>query len=297
MTPEVQEAIRAAMLTLRNTGIDPASAVDKFQSQFKMLLQKYGDEYSHGRQQLGAEIIKAVQDAWSKPALIDLTASLADATVEALLKAAIGKMPAPGKIAPEQNQDKVRLPGTNKLLGPDSASQEPKVMSPGKIKTQHGKPQGGGSPTDMGGGEESHDPGTFGAGKPPADGQYGLVGKGTDTPPKDLGRDSQTGNNATTTAWDGVSSGAAGHIRSKPGGSGAPDARRKATAGLSRMAAASHETDDALFWLGEAVRRAKATGEFPEDELWQARDAGIERLAAKMSGPAQAIVKEALAAL
>ena len=301
ITPQVQEAIRAAMITLRNTGIDPASAVDQFQGQFKQLLQKFGDEHSPGRQQLGAEIIKAVQEAWSKPALIDLTASigprLAFVGIEAMLKDAIGKMTTPGKIAPEQNKDKVQLPGTTKILGPDSASKEPAVMNPGRIKTQHGKPQGGTSPTDMGGGEEGHDPGTFGAEKPPADGSYGLVGQGTSTPPTDLGRDSQTGDNETSSHWDSVFSAAGGMPRSLPGGHGAPDTRRKATAGLSSLKESANTDNDALFWLSEAVRRAKATGEFPEDELWAARDAGLEKIATKFSPPVKTIVKDALEAL
>jgi hypothetical protein len=298
ITPEIQEAVRAAMITLRNTGVDPATAVDQFQSQFKQLLQKFGDEHSPGRQQLGAEIIKAVQEAWSKPALIDLTAAvsprMAFIAVEAMLKDAIGKMPTPGKIAPEMNKDKVRVP--KNVLGPDSASETMPVMDPGRIKTQHGKPQGGPlSSTDMHGGQEGHDPGTFGAGKPPADGSYGLVGKGTSVPNKDMGQDSQNKNNPTTSHWDSVSNQAPGMMRSKPGGQGAPDARKKATSSLARLAIQGEAPNDAVFWLYEAVKRAKLDGSFPEDELWQARDAGLDKVAFK--GQVASIVKDALSAL
>jgi len=301
ITPEVQEAIRAAMITLRNTGVDIASAITEFQSQFKQLLLKFGDEHSPGRAQLGGEIVKSATEAWSKPALIDITARLtvrqAWLAAEAFLKDAIGKMPTPRE-TPVQHGDRVRVP--KNVLGPDSSGEEPRVMSP-KVKPTH-EPKMKMSPTDMSGGDGEHsvDPGDYGAGKPPADGSYGKPSnKGQSWSNTNMGSDSQNKNNPTTSHWDSVSSEAGGHIRSKPGGSGAPDVRKKkkAASELARLQESKDASNDAMFWLSEAVRRAKATGEFPEDELWAARDAGLEQLVPKLPGAVNAIVREALAAL
>jgi hypothetical protein len=74
VSPEVKEAIAAAMLTYRNSGVDVATAVKDFQSQFRQLVSRFGDETSPARQALGAEIIRAAQETWAKPALLELAA-------------------------------------------------------------------------------------------------------------------------------------------------------------------------------------------------------------------------------
>jgi hypothetical protein len=290
MTPAVQEAIKAAMMTLRNSGIDIASAIDEFGSQFKQFLERFGDKTAPARQAIGAEIVRAAQEAWSKPALLDLTAAR-----NALERAAAGMNP--GKIAPQQGKDRVSVPKAPKVLGPDSSTNEPKVMSPGKIKTQQGKPSGKLSPKELGPDSSSREaPWTM---NPPADGSYGLVGKGTDTTPTDLGEDSQNQENATTRHWDSVSSQAPGTVRSKGKAGPAPTKRGSAMQRLASLNLANaRPQSDATAWAVEAIRRAKA-GEFPEDELWAARDAGLEQVlqAGRVPNAVKAALEEALAAL
>jgi hypothetical protein len=214
--PEVTEAITAAMLTFRNTGVDIASGIKDFQNQFKKVLERFGDEMSPGRQRIGAEIVRAAQEAWSKPALIDLTASRRRAD-----------KPPPGvDMEPSVNEtqgDYVQIPEAEALLDEDSATDDSvtnAVEPPGKVKTQPSKPQpasGGLSTTDMGGGEEDKDPGDFGAGKPPKDGETTKVENmdGATTPPTDLGHDSMTGDDPVTDGWEHESDQAYGNIRSK----------------------------------------------------------------------------------
>jgi hypothetical protein len=214
--PEVAEAINAAMLTFRNTGVDIASGIKDFQTQFKKVLERFGDEMSPGRQRIGAEIVRAAQDAWSKPALIDLTASRRRAD----------KPPPGADMDPSVNEtqgDYVQLPDAEALLDEDSATDDSvtdAVEPSGKIETQPSTPQpasGGLSPTDMGGGEEDKDPKDFGAGKPPKDGETTKVEnmEGATTPPTDLGHDSMTGDNPVTDGWEHESDQAYGNIRSK----------------------------------------------------------------------------------
>lgn len=274
ISPEIKEAIGAAMMTFRNSGIDVASGVKTFQTQFKKLIERFGDETAPARQALGAEIIRAAQNAWSRPALLEMAAARTagdtefpahlvdqahpgghgndfledgvDEFVEAgpgmsvrteddldmpddaervelgypvkgQRQAADGKPGKPGKMPlpsgiKVQQPPRVSIP--KNVLGPDSEGDDPAVMSP-KVKTQHGSPGGKLSPTQMGGGEEDLDPKVMNPKKPPADGSYGLVGKGTSLSDTKLGPDSQTGNNSTTKQWDSVSKGAPKNIRSK----------------------------------------------------------------------------------
>lgn len=340
MSPEIQEAIRAAMITLRNSGIDVASAVRDFQTQFKKVLERFGDETSPARQALGAEIIRAAQEAWSKPALLDLTAARRQADKPPAPKPGAGvsrvkspnkSMPAPSRVRhdiPTPSQFNTQQPdwfdfGTGeKVLGPDSETDEDAtnaIVPGGKIKTQPSVPEKASGPLSSWGdghrGTENRDPGTFGAGKPPRDGSYGLVGEGTSLAPTDLGRDSQTGNNATTSKWDGVPR---TNDRSKPGGQGAPRIKgrtaprrqartaREVTAKLAALnpdrgltyLARSYESGK---WFLEAVRKAKE-GEFPEAELWNARDASIDDgmgpdIIPQLAGPAQEAWELALSVL
>lgn len=76
ISPEVSEAVAAAMLTYRNSGMDVATAIKTFQTQFKDLINRYGEEGSPGRQALGAEIVRLAQEAWTKPALLEQTAQV-----------------------------------------------------------------------------------------------------------------------------------------------------------------------------------------------------------------------------
>lgn len=308
LTPEVQEAIQAAMMTLRNSGIDIASAVDEFQGQFKQFLERFGDKTSPARQAIGAEIIRAAQEAWSKPALLDLTAKKAQAYFEFEddeaedetedtdgLGRAGQKLPA--KFAPLQGKDRVNLGKPEKVLGPDSAS-DPKVTKSLELKSKpksQSKPSGKMSPTDMGGGEEDRHPKFPGEKKPPKDGAYGLVGDGTSLSPTDLGPDSQNMDNATTKSWESVSKSAPGGTRSKPGGAGAPRVKAERAQAMQALASLTVKgASDASFWLRSAVEKARR-GEWPDNELWLAKDAGIEHVRLPLGQ--RKIVKAAFAVL
>jgi hypothetical protein len=337
MSPEIQEAVRAAMLTLRNTGIDIASAVRDFQTQFKKVLERFGDETSPARQALGAEIIRAAQESWSKPALIDLTAQRrADKPPAPNQGAGVSrtkspntKMPAPSPVKrdiPTPKQINTQQPawfslGTgDKVLGPDSST-DPKVtesvVPSGKIKTQPSVPQAASGPLSDGDMDEqalaeNKDPGTFGAGKPPKDGNtsYPQRQPGTSLAPTDLGRDSQTGNNSSTSKWDGVSKGAP-NDRSRPGGDGAPKVKmaRSLDEVMYRLASLDPaqgltylaQRSESGKWFLEAVKRAQG-GEFPELELWNARDASIadgagQDVIPQLGGPARDAWELALSVL
>lgn len=303
VTPEIQEVIRASMIALRNTGIDIASAIDEFQSQFKQWLDGYGDKTSPNRQQIAAELVKAAQEAWSKPTILQVqpkgnnqmgrmgagarTPKSGPTSMPAPSRTR-GDIPTPGQINTQQ-PDWVNLGTGSEVLGPDSQTQESTtnaIVPGGTIKTQPDTTGGGAlSPTDLGPDSSTHDPGRFKAPKPPKDGRTTLVQNqsGTSLAPTDLGRDSQTGNNGATQRWDGVSSAAPGNMRSKPGGQGAPHVkgamRIEATKHLAALPeeqlAGAASASEAAGWLVEAVRRARDLGEFPEEELWAARDAAV----------------------
>ena len=135
---------------------------------------------------------------------------------------------------------------------------------------------------------------------PPAGGSYGLVGKGTGRTPTNLGTDSQNQENETTRHWDSVSSAAPGTVRSKGKAGPSPTQRgaalrRMASLDLTRLTPLK---GNAGIWAREALQRAQATGEFPDDELWAARDAGLENvLRTAAPSPMKAVLEAALSAL
>jgi hypothetical protein len=296
------------MITLRNTGVDIASAIDEFSSQFRKFLEKFGDKTSPGRQPIGAEIVRAAQEAWSKPALLNMqasreeTAALVRAAYRRVAHAILAADKAPGKLKmpgefPAQHGDRVKVP--KKVLGPDSSTEESSVVGPKKPKTQQGRPKGKLPETSLGEHSDSRDPGSFGAPKPPETGSYGKPSaKGLSWTPTDLGPESQSKNNPTTSHWDEIARRAPEMIQSKPGKGLTPalqERRKKAVSALASLgvapAAPSHPVG---FWLRAAVIRAKE-GAFPEAELWAARDAGLDR--ARLPSDLAGVVHTALGAL
>jgi len=70
LQPEDDEAVRAAMMHFRNMGMLPLEAVDKFTNAYSALLDKYGDEKSPQRALAEAAIIRAMAEAFGKPAIV-----------------------------------------------------------------------------------------------------------------------------------------------------------------------------------------------------------------------------------
>lgn len=375
---EVSEAIHAALMTYRNSGVDIAAAIKDFQGQFKQLMERFGEEGSAGRQALGAEIVRAAQEAWTRPAILDVTAgkraqagdigpgddypdpepmritisNTEDEDMPSVLVIAddaqdarndqtirgsnwefdgdfayaiisdepdlIAKLEAdgynveageyypmdtmdmqgkkaeapppglkmPSNIKPSQG-NRVSLPKTTKLLGPDSASDPAvtKAIEPkGPIKSQH-PPKGKMSDTKTQPGSDSNDPGSFGAKLPSGNGKV-PPSKGTSKTPTDLGKDSATGDNATTKKWDAVSKGAPKNMRSA----------MSAMSALAQLMPNELGTSAAGRHLSAAVQEAKA-GVWPEAALWDARDAAANDQIPQLTPRAIAAWKLALEAL
>jgi hypothetical protein len=98
-------------------------------------------------------------------------------------------------------------------LGPDT-EQTGQLPSPGKIKTQQGKPDGKLSDTSHEPDSDRKDPGTFGAGKPKA--QHPVTDqRGVKLPSTDMGKDSDTGDNAVTRKMEQMSGAAPQSMQSK----------------------------------------------------------------------------------
>lgn len=191
---DVEDAVRAAMMTFRNSGVDIATGIKDFQNQFKGFLDGYGEEGSPMRQAVGALVVRMAQEAWSKPAL------LVHASVRAVAADGAGvgglRIPPVGRPSPA-----VALPSdAGKVLGPDSSGAEPAVLAP-KVKTK--PPAASGSNTSWAGhGEETQSafPTTPKPAKktPESKGtSYSTPGFG-DSPPHEHG----TGDNPTTKSWD-----------------------------------------------------------------------------------------------
>ena len=115
----------------------------------------------------------------------------------------------PSTTVNQQQPDAIQPSG----LGKDS-EQAVEIPSPGKIKTQTGKPQGGASSTELGTDSDAKDPGTFGAESPKA--EHGATEQsGTSLPSTDLGGDSDSEENATTRSMDSKSKAAPKLMQSK----------------------------------------------------------------------------------
>jgi hypothetical protein len=98
-------------------------------------------------------------------------------------------------------------------LGPDT-EQTGQLPSPGKIKTQTGKPQGNFAETGHEPDSDRKDPGTFGAGKPKA--QHPITDqRGVKLPSTEMGKDSDTGDNAVTRKMEQMSGAAPQSMQSK----------------------------------------------------------------------------------
>jgi hypothetical protein len=97
-------------------------------------------------------------------------------------------------------------------LGPDSEQND--MKGPGKIKTQQGKPQGTFSDTSHEPDSDNKDPGTFGAGKPKA--QHPVTDqRGVSLPSTEMGKDSDSGDNAVTRKMEQLSRSAPQSMQSK----------------------------------------------------------------------------------
>lgn len=76
-----EEAIRAAMEHYRNQNMDPLTgALKQFTSDYKSLLDKYGEPGTPSRAMAEAAVIRLMTEAWEKPAIISpVTAGLRQA--------------------------------------------------------------------------------------------------------------------------------------------------------------------------------------------------------------------------
>lgn len=230
--PQVEETIKAAMLHYRNTGVGIAEATDNFVNNYSKFLDRYGDKTSPARHLIEAAVIRVAKEVYEKPALVQ-QAPRFSAALDQLrrkhnwhvrearrLQADKPKGPQPSKIN-QQQDDYVSLPGAGELLGPDSDTYEQGGPEPKKINQQiDPMKQPGASSSDTATQPDSsaRDPGDFGAGKgydPSGHVTFDGPGWGQSWSDTNLGKDTQTGDNATTRSMDSLSSGAYSNVRSK----------------------------------------------------------------------------------
>jgi len=197
------------------------AAVAKMNSAYGTLLETYGDESSPNRHILGGVILRIADEVYKEPAVVSpslgASARRNNSSHTGQVSKEKPKGPQPKKIN-EQQDDWVKLPGGGEVLGEDSQVGEG-FKSPKKVKTQHEMQDNAGTsetPQDLGADSTAKDPKRFQAPKPPADGHvFSGPGWGQSFTDKDLGEDTQTGDNPETRSWDGVSSHAPSTIRSK----------------------------------------------------------------------------------
>lgn len=72
LSPDESDAVRAALTHWRNQGLGPATALDKLLSQYKELIDRYGEETDHNRHLIEAEAMKLAAEVWMKPAVMDV---------------------------------------------------------------------------------------------------------------------------------------------------------------------------------------------------------------------------------
>lgn len=229
--PKTEELIRAAMITFRSSGAPIDSAIDEVRKRLKAVLTQYGDDSSPARHLIGAAITRIAKEVFEQPALVNLAAAqqrLAHALTPfgARIAAEFGmrlggdgpKGPQPKKINTQQD-DAVKVPGAGEVLGADSQVGEGGFKNP-KVNTQVDtiaqQPGTKKTPTDLGADSTPRDPKRFDAPMPPSDGHvFSGEGWGQSWSDKNIGSDTQTGDNSETGKWDGVSQKAPSTIRSK----------------------------------------------------------------------------------
>lgn len=255
LDPKVEADIHAAMMHYRNTGVGIATATKQFLSEYRKFVEKYGEDTAPGRHQLEAALIRISKEVYEKPAFLITSAdekqdsdALRDEIAAVLkwsrsetdsfslptLRELVRGTGNTGLVDKINNQiarqeggrggprhrrgQKVLEPGVskretssedpNKLFGKDSTEghpgPEPKVKS--KTKTRAKPLSWESAPTE---------PKALSPKPPRADGRTQQTGWGqsysdTSTAPDTSGRE-----NATTTKWDAVSSGAGKASRGK----------------------------------------------------------------------------------
>jgi hypothetical protein len=233
------QVIQAAMMHYQHQGMGVADAIGQFQKDY-MKERKGEDGNPIGGQQFDQNVVVQVASAvfggdasqLGEQMALGMTPGTEGPEVEAPVGPEVNDeavlMPPssqPGK--PNKNVAKKKradLPSTKvnqqqpdavqpSDLGKDS-EQAVEIPSPGKVKTQTGKPQGSSSPTELGTDSDAKDPGTFGAEKPVA--EHGATEQsGTSLPSTDLGSDSDSEENATTKSMDSKSKAAPKSMQSK----------------------------------------------------------------------------------
>lgn len=244
LQPPDQDAVRAAMSTFRNQGMTPLEALKQFVTMFGGILEKYGDESSPSRALAEAAIIREMTEAYQRPSVIPVAAGKK------------AEMP-----VPKVNQQPVQQ--GKKPPKPKSWS-EGTMPTPKKPKAQpNAKPQGKKPDSNMKGhGNDNKDMGSFGAGKPPADGQYEGKAKGTKRPSTELGADKSHGQTPFNSKMDALSANCPHTYRSTKKGSviiqfdsefGTFDLFRNTDKGVKKIS--STPLDNFAEALGDAQRR------------------------------------------
>lgn len=200
MSQPEADAMRAALTHYRNQGLGPVAALDQLNSQYREIIDRYGEKTDHQRHMIEAEAMKIAAEVWQKPAVLEAQAAKKNA----------GDLPLPA--VNTQQPDAVRV---DKDLGKDSETDDSATSSleAPKINTQVA-PKGKMSDTSTSPDSDNNDPGDFGAGKPkaqhPATDQQGVSLSDTD-----MGKDSDTGECKSTKMMDSVSKKAPDATRSK----------------------------------------------------------------------------------
>jgi hypothetical protein len=76
LSPEENDALRAALTHYRNQGLGPMSALDQIASQYQDLLSHHGDKTDTQRHDIEAAIMAMVPEIWAQPALLDKAAQM-----------------------------------------------------------------------------------------------------------------------------------------------------------------------------------------------------------------------------
>lgn len=192
--PQAEAQIRASIMHFRGQNVGIGEAIKGVMSTYPELFDRVGEKTSPPRHAVEAVVVRIAKEVYEEPAFVQPTA------------AAKSKGPEPKKVNTQQD-DAVKVPKADALLGPDSTAghgpKDPKVNTQVKPLEQPGTK---GTPKELGPDSTTRDPKRFDAPKPPSDGHvFSGDGWGQSWTDKDLGSDSQTGDNGETKKWDNVS--------------------------------------------------------------------------------------------
>jgi hypothetical protein len=213
------DSVEHAFNWFRDERLGKMTAVDKFMTSeaAREILTRFGDEQNPNRHMAESAIFDYVQQLYEKPAIVGQP-PMQMGTLAHRRRAEEPKGPTPKKIN-EQQDDWVNLGDGDDVLGPDSGVGE--GFDDPSVNTQvdpMDQPGASGADTSQQPDTETRDPKRFDAPKPPADGEVFTPagpGWGTSYSDKDLGEDSDTGDNPVTKEMGSESAGAYSNVRSK----------------------------------------------------------------------------------